>query len=274
MKKKKLIVILILLGIIFLTVLISGIMLRTDVEKLNENLDKNIEETGYIEIIHSGSAQKEITDANIINAIIQELNCMEVKKRHPYKEFISDCKYWGTSYKVAFGIKGRDEKGGNVLFDLTIHSNEYIELNGDEYRIKNDTYIYDILYCYSHTGYPVSLPDIAADSILEFNLYGGVEYTDTEFFIKYEEIQNSRYISNEEGVQKSKSITKDEFEISDSYISIKTTNEEFIDMYFVGNKIYLSYKKEGLEDKCFSRVREKYGDIISNWEIELYYVYE
>lgn len=45
-------------------------------------------------------------------------------------------------------------------------------------------------------------------------------------------------------------------------------------MYFVGNKIYLSYKKEELEDRCFSRVKEKYGDIISNWEIELYYVYE
>lgn len=275
--KKKIIIILISISIMFLAVLISGIMLRTKVEKLNENFNKNIEETGYIEIKHLGSAQNEITDANIINAIIQELNCMEVKKRHPYKEFISDCKYWGTSYKIAFGIKGRDVKDGNVLFDLTIHSNEYIELNGDEYRIKNDTYIYDILDCYSHTGYSAHLPDITyitSERIVEFNLHSGIEYTEEDFFAIYGEILNSEYIYKEEGVKKIKSITKDEFVVSDNYMGIKTIDEEFIDMYFVGDKIYISYKKEEFEGESCIRVREKYGNIISNLEIDSYYVYE
>lgn len=277
MKKKKLIVILISIGIIFLAVLISGIMLRTEVEKLNENLDKNIEETGYIEIRHFGSSREEISDANIINAIIQELNSMEVKKRHPYKEFISDCKYWGSFSKFSFDIKGRDEKGGNVIFELTIHSNDCIELNNNEYTIKNDTYIYDILDCYTHTEYPVPLPDITcitSERIVEFNLYGGIEYTEEDFFAKYGEILNSEYISKEEDVKKIKSITKDKFEVSDSYIGIKTIDEEFIDMYFVGDKIYIRYKQEEIEGESCVRVREKYGNIISKWEIDRYYVYE
>ena len=275
MKKRKIVIVLISLSIIFLAILISGIMLRTEIENLNENLDNKMEETGYIEIRHLGSSQKEITDTDIINAIIQELNCMEIKKRHPYKEFISDCtSYLRYANKSAFYIKGRDEKGGNVLFELTIYSNNSIELNDNLYYIKNNTYIYDILDCYSHTGYSAPLPDVTAESILEFNLYGEVEYTKTDFIITYEKILNSRYVSNEEGVQKSKSITKDEFEASDSYISIKTIDEEFIDMYFVGDKIYIKYQKEKMNRECCTRVSEKYGDIISNLEIERYYVYE
>lgn len=42
MKKKKIIIILISVGIIFLAVLISGIMLRTEVEKLNLLLKMNL----------------------------------------------------------------------------------------------------------------------------------------------------------------------------------------------------------------------------------------
>ncbi|MBQ3546308.1 MAG: hypothetical protein IJA34_15195 [Lachnospiraceae bacterium] len=45
-------------------------------------------------------------------------------------------------------------------------------------------------------------------------------------------------------------------------------------MYFVGDKIYTRYRKEKFEDESFDRVREKYGEIISEWEIDCYYVYE
>ena len=68
--------------------------------------------------------------------------------------------------------------------------------------------------------------NIIGENILEFNLRGEVEYTEEEFVTKYEEVRGSKFI------------TKKEFEISDSYISIKTTDEEFIDMYFVGDNIY------------------------------------
>lgn len=259
---KKLVVVLMALGIILLAFLISGVMLRTKVEKLDKNLDGKIEETGYIEVKHLGSAKNEITDKDIINSIIQELGCMEVKKRHPYKEFISDCTTWMYPNKSAFNIKGYDEKSGIVLFELIIYSNDYIELNGDKYKIKTDTCIYDILDCYSEFTYSVGLPDITVENILEFNLQGEVEYTKEEFVTKYEEVRSSKFI------------TKKEFKDSDSYISIKTVAEEFIDMYFVGDKIYTRYRKEKFEDESFDRVREKYGEIISEWAIECYYVYE
>ena len=259
---KKLVIILVSVSIICLSVLISGFMLRTESERLDKNLDGKIEETGYIEVEHLGSAKNEITDKDIINAITQELCCLEVKKRHPYKEFISDCTTWINPNKSAFFIKGYDEKNGNELFDLTINSNDYIELNSDKYRIKTDTCIYDILDCYSQFTHSVGLPDITEENILEFNLHGEVEYAKEEFVTKYEEVRGSKFI------------TKKEFEDSDSYISIKTLDEEFIDMYFVGDKIYTRYRKEKFEDESFDRVREKYGEIISEWAIDCYYVYE
>lgn len=249
--------VLIIISVFFFVVLISGVMLETEVEKLNEDFNK----TGYIKIDHFIKSY-EITDKKVINAIIQEISCLELKKRHPYKEFISDCDIRVSPNKYAFYIKAYDEKGNEELFELTIRSNDYMEINGDEYKIKTDTCIYDILRCYTITHYTVGLPNITEDNISEFRLQGGIEYTKEDFIENYEDVRGSKII------------TKNEFEYSDTSISIKTVDEQFIDIYFVGDKLYTRYRKNKYVNEHFDRVKKKYGDIISEWEIDCYYVLE
>ncbi|MBQ3545603.1 MAG: hypothetical protein IJA34_11575 [Lachnospiraceae bacterium] len=233
--------------------LISGIILKTEVEDLEEKFN----ETCYIEA-RDLMLKYEITDKNLINAIIQELGCLKVKKRHPFKEFISDSTTWISPNKDAFRIKGYDSKNGNKLFELTIRSNDYMEIDGDEYKIKTDTCIYDILDCYAKTRCLVELPIVEEDNILEFSLQGEIEYSKDDIVKKYQE------------VRKSKIITEEEFEYSDSYISIKTSDEEFIDIYFVGDRIFTRCRKDKFDTESLKKVKDKYGDIISEWETGYY----
>ena len=255
---KKLLSVLVIVGVVFLIVFIYGIILEPELGKIEEDFEK----AGYFVINHHNMAY-EITDKEVINAIILELSGLEVKKRHPYKEFIADINILYGSNKNAYYLNGyTSQRDKNELFELTVRSNDYIYLNDDEYRIKTDTCIYDILELYTITRNSVGLPDIVKDNIAEFSLQGGLEYTKEEIGKKYEK------------VRKSKLITKEEFEYSDRYISFKTFDEEFIDMYFVGDRIFTRYRKDKLEIESLKRVKDKYGDIISEWKIDCYYVLE
>ncbi|MBQ3545559.1 MAG: hypothetical protein IJA34_11350 [Lachnospiraceae bacterium] len=230
-KKKKILFVLSIVVIVIIALVVLNEVFKDDNKEVKITELENFENVAYI-VIKYTSKTGEITDKEIIGQIVNEIKNLDIKKAEV--NYGINCNATGYYRKPGYTIIGYEDKSkGEAVFDIDFASG-LITFSGDEkYSFKSSGSLYDLVketldYCV------VPLPQLLEGSILEYKCsddWG--ELTKAEVYEKYCDIADS------------KPIKKEEFESnmeSDSYISIGTVDDEFIDMYMVGDEIYTRYR--------------------------------
>ena len=230
-KKKKIIFLLSIVVIIIVSVVVLNEVFKDDNKDVKIIELEDFENVGYI-VIKYTSKTGEIIDKEIIGQIVNEIKNLDIKKAEV--NYGINCNATGYYREPGYTIIGYEDKSrGEAVFDIDF-AGGLITLSGDEkYSFKSGANLYDLVketldYCV------VPLPHLLEGSILEYKCSDDLgELTKAEVYEKYC------------GIADSKPIKKEEFESNmecDSYISIETVDDEFIDMYMVGDKIYTRYR--------------------------------
>ena len=262
MKKKNIFIIIFSLITIFVIGEIITVELATTSKK-NEEIEitdlGKLTDVKYIEISRHNDTYI-ISSMDIIEEMIGKINILEIEEQ---KVTSLDYLNGSSSMKDGYIIKGYNNLNKDKeLFKFVFASDELMQVGIKEYKIISNGRIYDYLrklceYCI------VPLPKLVEGSIL-----------------KYEYSENLGELSKEEvfeiycGIVDSKPIHKEEFTDSieyESFVSIETVNDEFIDIYMVEDTIYTRYRIKNLN---FSPLlKEELGNKEElEWKIECYYV--
>ena len=229
-KKKNIMLVLLILVIVIIALIVFGGVLKRDKNYVKIAELEDFENVGYI-VIKYTSKTGEIIDKEIIGQIVNEIKNLDIKKAEV--NYGINCNATGYYKKPGYTIIGYEDKSkGEAVFDIDFASG-LLTLSGDEkYSSELSANLYDLVketldYCV------VPLPQLLEGSILEYKCsddWG--ELTKAEVYEKYCDIADSKPIEK----------TIFESNASDSYISIETVDNEFIDMYMVDDLVYTRYR--------------------------------
>lgn len=245
--KKRTVTLIIILHLAVI-VLIAGIVLkyvekkenRKQVIKANEEI-RNLEKydnIGYM-VISKLNETYIISNREMITEVVKKLAGIEIEDVIKEDWSIDRCNknMLGGGGYTAFKIEGyRSEEDDTPILNFWVYSNEGIRF-GDKYKINPDSGIDDYLrdlrtYCIK------PLPKLMEGSIFK--------YSNSENFGELDKLTVLQMYS--ELMEGSKPIHEEEFideTERESFVSIETVNDEYIDMFYVDEMIYISYKIKG-----------------------------
>lgn len=217
--------------IIILIILLLGVFLRPETKKQNFN-DK---ETTYIEIRHYNKTHK-ISNQELINELLTKLSDMKIKKFHPYISVFKNFQYGSSVDSYSLRMYESDNRN-NQLCEVEFISDDLIKINGELFEVRRADSIYGLIkeitkYCI------VPLPEMSLGNIYQYSTSGSKSPSKEAIYEMYCRILDC------------KPIPESQFKTSEDYISIETYDDEKINIYNVGNDVYIKYTK-GNKSCCF-----------------------
>lgn len=255
-KRKKSILVVSIFAIVIIALIVFVEVFNRDKNYVKITELEDFENVGYI-VIRYTSKTAEIKDKEIIGQIVDEIKNLEVKEAG--LNYGINCNFVGNYGKTGYTvISYKDESKGKEIFDIDFSDGCLVLSKDDKYNFKSGANLYHLVketldYCV------VPLPELSEGSILEY------EYSDDLGKLTKEEVYE-KYCD----IAESKPIKKEEFESnakSNSYISIETVDDEFIDMYMVGDEIYTRYRIKQINRSYGVNGEDKY-----RWVKECYFI--